>query len=359
VLGCDALTLARLLVRNRFAVHRSRWRLLAIAAAVSAGHSVLGLVQQALYGRRVQHTPVVDAPVFILGHWRSGTTLLHELLTRDPRHGYATTYECFAPHHFLVSEAWLPRWFAWLVPGRRPMDQMAAGWDRPQEDEFALFLRGQPSPYVRLIFPNRADAGAGALDPRGLSPRQLRRWKAALMRLLQGLTLAHGGRRLVLKSPPHTCRIPILRELFPDARFLHLIRDPYDIYPSTLHLWRTMYGIHGLQRPTWEGLPEYVLGMFEQMYQRFEEDRRLIPAGRLHELRYEDLAADPLGKLEEIYRALDLGDFDSARPHVEKYLAGVKNYEKNRYLLTPEERRTITRRWGTVIQRYGYLLRGE
>src|SRR5262249_14864124 len=86
--GCDAFTWARLLVRNRFAVHRSRWGVAAVISGVSLFHTALGLAQRAVYGRRLARTPIADAPVFILGHWRSGTTLLHELLTRDPRHAF-------------------------------------------------------------------------------------------------------------------------------------------------------------------------------------------------------------------------------------------------------------------------------
>ena len=82
-----------------------------------------------------------------LGHWRTGTTYLHELLIRDPRHSYPTTYQCLAPGHFLISEAWLPKVFFFFVPSRRPMDNMPAGWDRPQEDEFGLCLLGAPSPW--------------------------------------------------------------------------------------------------------------------------------------------------------------------------------------------------------------------
>ena len=86
-----------------------------------------------------------------------GTTLLHELLIRDPRHAFPTTYECLVPHHFLMTESWLPKLLWWMMPSRRPMDNMPAGWDRPQEDEFALCLLGQPSPYERIAFPNRQE----------------------------------------------------------------------------------------------------------------------------------------------------------------------------------------------------------
>ena len=84
-------------------------------------------------------------------------------------------------------------------------------------------------------------------------------------------------------------RIPAIVELFPDARFVHIVRDPYAVYPSALHLWRIMYGGHGLQRPRWDGLPEYVLDTFVRFHDRLEEGKRAIPAGRFCEVRYEDL----------------------------------------------------------------------
>lgn len=355
-MGCDALAWGRLLVRNRFAIARSKWRLAAAVTGMSLLHTTLGLVQQVVYGRQVVHTPIRHAPVFILGHWRAGTTLLHELLACDPRHAFPTTYECFAPHHFLITRSWLPRLFDGLMPRHRLMDNMAAGWQRPQEDEFALCLLGQPSPYTRIAFPNRPPDAA---DLRSLPPPAQRRWKNTLYRLVQSLTLANQGRRLILKSPPHTCRIPTLLELFPDARFVHIIRDPYVVYPSTLHLWRLLYCAHGFQRPSWEGLQEHILETFARMYARLEEGKPFIPPKRFHDLRYEDLIHDPIGRLEEIYRALDLGDFALARPRVEAYLAGLKDYQTNRYALTAAEERTITCRWGEVIRRYGYTIRTD
>jgi omega-hydroxy-beta-dihydromenaquinone-9 sulfotransferase len=357
--GCDLFAWVRLLQRNRFAIGRSGWRAALAITAASFLHTVLRFVQDAVHGRRIARTRIQHAPIFLLGHWRSGTTLLHELLACDPRLCAPTTYECFAPHHFLISDPWFPRLFSKLIPSRRPMDAMAAGWDHPQEDEFALCLMGQPSAYERIAFPARPQAGKGALDLRGLSPPQIREWKQSFRRLVQTLTYKNRGRRLILKSPPHTCRIPTLLELFPDALFIHLVRDPYVLYPSTLHLWRVLFTTHGLQAWSWEDLPDHVLQTFVQLHERLEEGKRLIPPGRFHELRYEDLVRDPISELEEIYRRLGLGDFEPARRPVEERLAASKEYQTNRYLLTVEEQRMITRLWGDVIRRQGYTIREE
>jgi hypothetical protein len=356
-IGCDAFAWARLLVQGRFAVHWSKWYVAAAATVISVVHTALRLVQATLYGRRVDRTPIRRAPVFIIGHWRSGTTLLHELLIRDPRHAFPTTYECLAPHHFLISRSWLPKLFWWLMPSRRPMDNMAAGWDRPQEDEFALCMLGQPSPYARIAFPNTLPADDGTLDLSTLPTSSVRGWKTAFLRFVRQVTVANHGRRLILKSPPHTCRIPTLIGLFPDARFVHIIRDPYVVYPSTLNLWEALYRAHGLQRPPFSGLENDVLDTFVRMYDRFDEAKAIIPAGRFHEVRYEDLLCDPVARIDRIYRELDLGDFEPARKHVETYVSGIRTYETNRYDLSPEQCDAVTRHWGPIIRRYGYPIR--
>ena len=258
-----------------------------------------------------------------------------------------------APGHFLLTEDFWS-WFLWfLMPMHRPMDNMAAGWDRPQEDEFALALLGQPSPYLTIAFPNHPPMDTEALDLEGLTPRQLRRWKDAWLQYLKALTLRRPG-RLVLKSPTHTARIPTLLAMFPEARFVHIVRDPQVVIPSTMHLWRTMYLAHGLQNPTFAGLEEQVFANFEHLYCRLEEGKKRIPPGRFHELRYEDLVVDPVGQMRLLYDRLDLGGFGAVEPRLEAYLAATKNYQTNRYTSPPELRAKIRRHCGDVIRRYGY-----
>jgi hypothetical protein len=351
--GCDFFAWLRLLARNRFAVHGSFWYIAAIATVVSFCHTVLRYVQQGLYGRRVARTPIQEAPLFIIGHWRTGTTLLHEMLILDDRHTFPNTYECFEPNHFLLTERLITRLLPFLMPVHRPMDNMAAGWDRPQEDEFALCMMGQPSTYLTIAFPNHGPQYPEYLDLRGLSPRALASWKRDFLRLLKHLNYKD-PRRLILKSPPHTTRIPVLLELFPDARFVHIVRDPYVVFPSTVNLWKALYRTHGLQWPTFAGLEEYVFTTFNRLYEGLERDRHLVRPSRFYEVRYEDLVRNPIGRMRTLYEQLELGGFEKVLPRLEKYVARSAGYETNRYELSPEVRAEITRRWGSVIRRYGY-----
>ena len=260
------------------------------------------------YRRRVAATSLVDDPVFIVGHWRSGTTYLHELLTCDDRFATPTTYQCFAANHFLLTESWLPRLVWFLVPRRRPMDNVQVGWQAPQEDEFALCSLGVPSPYLRIAFPNDADDYLRYLDLQDVDAATLAAWQAALRWFLQSMTYAT-GRQLVLKSPTHTGRVGLLAQMFPRAKFLHIVRNPLTLYASTMKLWHVLDYAQALQRPHFRDLETYVLEAFCHMYRAFEHDRQQLDPSRIHDLRYEDLVGDPVVELEQAYARLQLGDF--------------------------------------------------
>lgn len=353
--GCNLFAWLRLISRNRLAVSPKFFYIPFVVTCVSIGHTLARLLQDALFGGRPGRTPLEHAPIFILGHWRTGTTLLHELLILDRRHTFPDTLQCLDPNDFLLTEGLIRQFGGWMLPSKRPMDNMKAGWDRPQEDEFALCMLGVPSPYLTIAFPNHPPQDQDAYDIRDLPPRQQRQWKEAFVRFLREVTYRNGQRRLVLKSPTHTCRIPTLLELFPDARFVHIVRDPYTVYLSTVNLWRTLYETHGLQVPNNHGIEELVLRTFRMMYEKLEEGRRLVPAGHFHEVRYEDLVADPLGRMRALYDGLSLGGFDEARPAFEAYLAENAGYRTNRYPnLSDEQKALITQHWGEVIDRYGY-----
>lgn len=245
------------------------------------------------------------------------------------------------------------RWLRFLMPSSRPMDNMKAGFDRPQEDEFAMCMFGVGSPYLTIAFPNRPPQCQEYLDLEGVSATNLRRWKRALKQFLKRLTYKT-GKRLVLKSPPHTARIKTLAPMFPKAVFIHIVRDPYVVFPSTVNLWKTLYTTHGLQTPTYVGLDELVLQTFARMYERLEEGKKLVGPNRFYELRYEDLTRDPASEMKKIYDHFQFGGFERYLPRLQDYLSSVKGYETNKYQLTDEQRAAIAKRWGDVIRRYGY-----
>jgi hypothetical protein len=211
---------------------------------------------------------------------------------------------------------------------------------------------GLVSPYAQIAFPNRPQ-GEEYLDMRTIPASEADRWKAGLMRFMQRLTW-RANKPIVLKSPPHTARIRLLLDQFPDARFIHIARDPYTIFSSTVRLWKSLYDVEGLQSPHFEGLEDYVYRMFTRMYDAYFAEKDAIPPENLCEVRYEQVACDPVGQVQAIYEHLRLGGFERARPQLEAYAAKEKNYQTNRYELPDSTRAEITRRWGELIERLGY-----
>src|SRR5262249_16268469 len=152
--GMRLTDFCKLLARGHFRIHPLRICMALIIAVCAACNSFWTWLQNLIYGRRIDATQITEPPIFIIGHWPTPPTYLHELMVRDQRYGYPTYLECYEPNHFMVSSWWV-RGVLWLLlPGKRPMDNMATGVDRPQEDEFALVAMGSPSPYCRMAFPN-------------------------------------------------------------------------------------------------------------------------------------------------------------------------------------------------------------
>jgi hypothetical protein len=295
-----------------------------------------------------------DDPIFVVGHWRSGTTLLHELLSLDPRHTYPDTYACLAPSHFLLSRYLVPWWLGLLMPKRRPMDNVSVGWKQPQEDEWALCLLGLPSVYRTIAFPRRLPQCPETLALDNLTPAVLHQWKETFTLFLKSVQWVQGKGRLVLKSPTHTSRIGHLFEMFPNARFVHVVRDPTSVFPSTMRLWTRLAADHGLQAPDQDLLKQYVLDTFVQMYEAFEQQRLALPSHCICDVHYEALAADPVGQLQRVYESLDLGSFEKTRPAVQQWAEASAGYRTNRYEVPDDLRACIEDRWGDFCRRYHY-----
>lgn len=345
-----------LLARNRFRIALSRLPIVFGVSCISPCNDVLAWCQSALFGRRIARTRLEQQPIFILGHWRSGTTLLHELMVTNPEFESPNTFQCFAPWHFLLSEAPMCALGGFLLPKRRPMDNMETGWRLPQEDEFALMNLGVPTPYLRIAFPQDQDPAFDYLTLNDLDASCLNHWSERFLWFLRVLTYHYGGKRLVLKSPTHTGRLAHLAKLFPEAKFIHLTRDPANLFSSTLRLWRSLEDVQALQASkSSQEMEQYVADCLTTMYNGFEKGREQVSPDRIVDIRYEDLARAPLETLEGLYARLELGSFEAAKPTLERRLANHADYQPNRHRVDEAFRQRVYQLWPDYARRYGYL----
>lgn len=234
-------------------------------------------------------------PVFVLGLWRSGTTLLHEWLAALPGHASPATWQCFSPASFLLTgppsdlDAQLPR----------PMDGGTIRVGAPQEDEFALLLQGAPSLYRGFVDPRRLNALVGeVLDSED------RGWLAAWLQFLAGVEMQGSMQRLVLKSPNHSFRIRTLAETFPAAQFIWIGRPAAQVWRSNLKMWRAMFDAYAL----WPCPPSALEAFLAQCVQRYVEQLRWavahLPAERVQWVDFDDLYVGAPAMLHRLWTGL-------------------------------------------------------
>jgi hypothetical protein len=348
--GCSFGDWMKTLWRARFAVDFRYWPRAALITFNSLPNSLGRLWETLRYSPQIEQTEV-PAPLFVLGIWRSGTTHLHNLLARDARFAFGNTYEVLCPHTFLFTESWHAPMLQPFMPETRPMDNVRSSLWEPQEDESALAACGI-SFVLEMAFPRMRDHFHRYLTLRDLTPAELDAWKASFMTFLRKLTLKH-RRPLVLKSPGHTARIRILLEMFPNAKFVHIHRNPFDVYQSTEHTWRKIQPIWALQSGGPE--PEHLIRDYRDLYEAFFEERALIPEGNYCEVAYEQLVADQLGEMRRIYETLNLPEFEQFEPDLKEYLASIAGYSRNPFPeLSTEMRDRLAAAWSRCFEEWGY-----
>lgn len=299
---------------------------------------------------------VIEPPIFILGHWRNGTTHLHNLMTQDQRFGYPNNYQVSFPHTFLTTEKRETPMLSFFLPKRRPMDNVEMTIAAPQEDEFALCATTFKSPCMAWVFPRHKEEFEKYLTFREVDRSEISEWKEALCAFLRKLQW-RDNRPLVLKSPPHTARIRLLLELFPNAKFVHIHRDPVPVFQSTRQTFQIIMNWHNLQRPEVTDLDGWLIRQYRVMYDAFFEDRARIPAGQYCEVAFENLERDPVSEIRKIYDALNLPDFASSEPRLRKYVNSLVDYKRNSFFDLDSYLKTRLRaEWHKCFDEWGYSI---
>lgn len=342
----------KLLGENNHAVDRPYWGRAARVTLVSLMNSLGRRREQGRFGAQLEQTQI-QPPIIILGHWRSGTTLLHTLLTQDAQFAYPSLFDVSNPHTFLVREEMIRKRMAGAASQQRAMDNIRVTFADPGEDESALAALCLRSPNLGWSFPRREAFYQRYLTFEGVGAQEQAEWEAAMLKFMRKLSFRY-QRPIVLKSPTHTGRIRLLLKLFPTARFVHIRRNPFTVFRSTQGLYATLPGAL-LQEPGNLDWNEVILQRYERMYAAFFAERHLIPAERFHEISFEALEQDQLHEVGKLYEALRLPGFDEAEPKLRDYVAANASYQKNRHSDLPDLlRQQIAQRWQQSFATWGY-----
>lgn len=342
------------MIRNRLRVSPSCWPRAAYATLSTPLNSTAAAICRRQFKSEWEMAQV-SPPIFLLGHWRSGTTHLQRLFALDRRFGYPTMYECLGPRAFLLLEDSTVHLYDRFMPADRVFDRMSNSFSDPGEDEFALAILCGLSPCLAWLFPRNRASYDRFLTFRDATARERETWKESLATFLKMLTV-RWKRPIVLKSPGHTARIKLLLELFPDARFVHIHRDPYRVFSSTCNMVRFQQTL-GFQRMQPDGVEEMTIDWYRAMHESFFEERALVASDRFVDVSYAELVERPHETMDRIYGGLSLGSLDHQA--LADYLASVADHETNRFAeVASPWRERINAEWKRSFEEWGYPVRG-
>jgi hypothetical protein len=306
------------------------------------------------YQSKINSLKIKHPPVIIVGHWRSGTTYLHELLGQDPQFCYVSLWNTMLPDSFPLFEP-LKHFLSNFLPKTRPMDNIEVDIDGPYEEEAGIAVLSTWSFFHCLHFPRNAEEQyLKSIHYQGLTDEEKHQWKKKYEFFMKTVILMNGGKRLLLKDPANTARIPLLLDLFPDAKFIHIYRNPYKVYLSTVKMRNKVLDKLALQEANKDDIEKQVILNYQRLMKSFFEQKKLIPEGNFIEIRYEELVKSPIEQVKKIYSELKITGFQEALPEMMNYLKRKEDYKTNVYKIDEKVIKHVTDNWGFTIDKWRY-----
>ena len=308
----------------------------------------LRYVEVLLFERRIQKHVLKDDPIFILGHWRSGTSHLQNLLHQDANFSTMTLYRMLFSDHFIWTESWLNPLLNRLSKTfgvRYSFQRTTLDFNLSGECDTALCAIGSSHAYTWAhLFPKRYHKwmqkqvfnDGGNLN---LSDYDY---------LIRKLSFQEKNKRIIVKSPGDTARIQALLKQYPNASFIYLSRDSYEVYHSTMYLWEAIQRENSLQYLTKEAVSELILWTYPHIMKNYERGKSFIPKGQLFEVSFEELHENSEKVLKSAYQQLSLGEFHPE--DFKAFLTQNKAHQKAPYAKDVQLEQQLKSRWAKYFR---------
>ena len=263
------------------------------------------------YERKIRKFPL-DKIIFVIGHWRSGTTHLQHLLSLDENHTTSSVYQFLFADNFILTEKWLKPPLNFLcrifkIPysfQRMPLDL-----NLPGELESAMcgfcslhsYAWGHIFPKNRMYWLNKY-----IFHPK---KNDLEDWLDDYELLIKKFSYASGGKIMIVKSPGDTARILALSKRFPNSRFIHISRNKKEVITSTSYFWEVIQKEISFQKINQEEINQIIDSTYEDLIKKFNDQKHKVH-NRLIEIEFEKLIKNPIEEISKIYSIYDLGTPD-------------------------------------------------
>ena len=309
--------------------------------------------------KKIKEHTIPKAPLFIIGYYRSGTTFLQQMFMQDTRFGHMSLYQTVFPELMLTFEKIftpLLEFSAKLFKAKNSFHRIPLTWHSPGEEDMGL--TGMLNPYAfqwGYLYPEKFNIYFEKYVLfENISEDEIENWKHSYYYLLKKLSIANNGRQLILKNPPNTARIKMLLSFFPDAKFIHIHRNPFDVYASNMQLLKMARDKYMLGKCSSADFSNIIINSYSKIMGRYFEDKSLIPSGQLIELRYETFIENPIECMKDIYEKIDVVDFNFCETAMRAYAFKQKNYSMLKHHLAMEEKNKVAKEWKEVIEYYEY-----
>ncbi len=307
--------------------------------------------------KKIKEHTIQKPPVFILGYYRSGTTYLQQMFMQDERLGYMSLYQTIFPELMLTFEHTftpLLEFSAKLFKAKNPFHRIPLTWHSPGEEDVGLTGMVSPCAFQwGYLYPEKFNSYLEKYVLfENISDDEIQHWKNTYCCFLKKISIANKSRQLVLKNPPNTARIKMLLSLFPDAKFIHIHRNPFEVYASNKRLWEMIRDKYMLGRAV--DFSKIIIDSYLKIMNRYLQDKSLIPSGQLIELRYETFIENPVSGMKNIYSQLRLPDFSYCEPAITAYAHKQRNYSILKHRLTLDEHDNVSEKWKNFIEYYNY-----
>lgn len=330
------------------------WGMAAGIWGAALGRAPISALEHVLIKDRLPEHSELPPPIFILGHWRSGTTHLYNTMVHGG-FGYVLPVSVGLPWDMFGIARALGPLLEKALPEHRWIDKIPVTPSSPQEDEIGIASMTDVSFYHGIYFPKEFDR----LIDRGLffdgcSADEITEWEDRFLLFLR--KLAHlQGKQMLIKNPVYTGRVAQLRRLFPDAKFIHIHRNPFDVFLSMRNFYARLLEVMALQRvPEDLDIDATILRVYDRMMKNFVAETNDLSAPNFVELAYQTLDEDPMGALRHIYATLDLPGFDEAGPSFGAYLDSVQSFKKNQFKGDQAAIEKVSGAWSHWIDTWGY-----
>lgn len=318
-------------------------------------------IELALYNQKISKHRIQKHPLFILGYYRSGTSYLHQCLVQDNRFGYHTNFQMVLPEIMLCAEkALLPVFesFCRLFNLTDSVHRVPLSFRFPAEEDATMTTYFEPrGAQWGYFFPKMMNEQFEKYVLfKNISASEKEAWMYSFIFLLKKISLANHQKQLVLKSPPHTARIKLLLSIFPNAKFIFIHRNPYQVYASNKRFWQIIQKVYALQGTESVDVNSIILDTYSQMMQCYLQEKVLVPPAQLTELAYDDFVQKPVECLKNVYAALHLDDFAYCEEHMKSFTGRQKQFVQINHGLPACERSSVSEKLEPFIRHWNYPL---